>query len=127
MAGEKILVVEDNPLNMELMADLLELAGYPVIQATTAEEGIRLARSESPSLILMDIGLPGMNGFEATRLLGKDSNTKNIPVIAITSHAMKGDDKKAFEAGCCKYLTKPIDTRTFPKEVAECLSHFSSV
>ncbi len=117
MAGEKILIVEDNPMNLELATDLLEAAGYVVIQAETAEAGIKLARDEFPDLILMDVGLPGMDGLEATGVLKQDPTTKDIPVIAITAHAMKGDEAKALAAGCAGYITKPIDTRAFPKMV----------
>ncbi len=117
MAGEKILIVEDNLMNLELATDLLEVAGYVIIQAGTAEEGIKLARAESPDLILMDISLPGMDGLEATGDLKQNPTTKDIPVIAITAHAMKGDEKKALAAGCAGYIMKPIDTRAFPKTV----------
>ncbi len=118
MAGEKILIVEDNQMNMELATDLLEASGYVVIQAEAAEEGIELARVESPDLILMDISLPGMDGLQATGVLKHDPKTKDIPVIAMTAHAMKGDEEKALTAGCTGYITKPIDTREFPKAVA---------
>ena len=117
MADEKILIVEDNPMNLELATDLLEAAGYVVTQAGTAEEGIKLARDEFPDLILMDVGLPGMDGLEATGVLKQDPATKDSPVIAITAHAMKGDEEKALAAGCAGYITKPIDTRAFPKMV----------
>ncbi len=118
MAGEKILIVEDNPMNMELATDLLEASGYIVIQAGVAEEGIELARAELPDLILMDISLPAMDGLEATGVLKQDPATKGINVIALTAHAMKGDEEKALAAGCAGYITKPIDTRAFPKTVA---------
>ncbi len=118
MAGEKILIVEDNPMNLELATDLLEAAGYVVIQAGTAEEGIKLARVEFPDLILMDVGLPGIDGLEATGNLKQDPTIKDIPVIAMTAHAMRGDDEKALAAGCAGYITKPIDTRGFPKAAA---------
>ena len=118
MAGEKILIVEDNSMNMELATDLLELAGYLVIQADMAEEGIRLAKAESPDLVLMDISLPGMDGLEATAVLKQDSTTRDIPVIAMTAHAMKGDKEEALAAGCAGYIAKPIETREFPKDVA---------
>ena len=118
MAGEKILIVEDNPMNLEMATDLLEAAGYVVIQAGTAEDGIELARAESPDLILMDISLPGMDGLEATGVLKQDPATKGITVIAMTAHAMRGDEEKAVAAGCSGYITKPIDTREFPKAVA---------
>ncbi len=119
MAREKVLIVEDNELNMELVADLLVAAGYQVLQALTAEEGIWIAKEETPALILMDIGLPGMDGLTATRIMSKDPSTKHIPIVALTSHAMVGDEAQAMEAGCCGYITKPIDTRAFPGAVAE--------
>jgi len=118
MAGQKILIIEDNPMNMELATDLLEASGYVVIQAGVPGEGIELSRVESPDLILMDISLPGMDGLEATGILKQDSGTRDIPVIAMTAHAMKGDKEKALAAGCAGYITKPIDTREFPKAVA---------
>lgn len=117
MAGQKILIVEDNPMNMELVTDLLEASRYVVIQAGAAEEGVELARDESPDLILMDISLPGMDGLQATGVLKHDPKTKDIPVITMTAHAMKGDEEKALAAGCAGYITKPIDTREFPKEI----------
>jgi len=113
----RILVVEDNEANMELATDLLEVAGFEVLQAPTAEIGIELARSQIPDLILMDIGLPGMDGLEATSLLKADATTQAIPILAITSHAMKGDQEKALAAGCDGYIAKPIDTRTFADTV----------
>lgn len=119
MAGQKILIVEDNPMNMDLATYLLEGSGYVVIQAGMAEEGIELARAELPDLILMDISLPGMDGLEAAGVLKQDPTTKDIPVIALTAHAMMGDEKKALAAGCTGYITKPIDTRVFPKTVAQ--------
>ncbi len=118
MAGYKVLVIEDQQMNMELIADILSFNGYKVIEAETAEVGIELAKTEKPSLILMDIGLPGIDGYEATRILKKDSNTKEIPIVALTSHAMRGDDGKSISAGCSGYITKPINTREFPKTVA---------
>ncbi len=117
MVGQKILIVEDNPMNMELVTDLLEASRHVVIQAGAAEEGVELARDESPDLILMDISLPGMDGLQATGVLKHDPKTKDIPVIAMTAHAMKGDKEKALAAGCAGYITKPIDTREFPKEI----------
>ncbi|MCD4811177.1 response regulator [bacterium] len=119
MAGEKILIVEDNSMNLELATDLLEAAGYFVIQAGSAEEGIKLARADSPDVILMDIGLPGMDGLEATRVLKQDLATKNIPVIALTAHAMQGDEEKALAAGCAGYIAKPINTRAFSRTVSQ--------
>jgi two-component system cell cycle response regulator DivK len=115
---EKILVIEDTPVNMELVTDLLEVAGYQVIQAETAETGIERARAEAPDLILMDIGLPGMDGLTATGILKQDQLTKDIPIIALTSHAMKENREGIMAAGCDDYIAKPIDTREFPKIVA---------
>ncbi len=122
MAGEKILMIEDNPINAELVIDLLELEEYEVIHAENAEKGIELAHTEMPALILMDVGLPGMDGLEATRILKDDEKTKDITIIVLTSHAMKGDAERAKEAGGDGYITKPIDTREFPKQVAKFLS-----
>ncbi len=112
-----ILVVEDNPLNMELVCDIPEVNGYVVYQASAADEGIKIAKENIPHLILMDIQLPGMDGLSATQILKDDITTKDIPVVALTAHAMKGDEQKAFEAGCSGYITKPIDTRELPKLV----------
>lgn len=122
MAGEKILMIEDNPINAELVIDLLELEEYEVIHAENAEKGIELAHTEMPALILMDVGLPGMDGLEATRILKNDEKTKDITIVVLTSHAMKGDDERAKEVGSDGYITKPIDTREFPKQVARFLS-----
>jgi len=113
----RVLVVEDNEANMELATDLLEVAGFEVLQAPTAEIAIKLARSQIPDLIVMDVGLPGMDGLEATTILKADETTQAIPVLATTSHAMKGDQEKALAAGCDGYITKPIDTRTFADTV----------
>lgn len=118
MAGERILIIEDNPMNMELTTDLLEAEGYQIIQANTAVEGIHLAKKNRPDLILMDIGLPEVDGLTAIEILKQDTETKNIPVVALTSYAMKGDKERILAAGCEGYIAKPIDTREFPKAVA---------
>ena len=121
MSGEvlqkTIVLVEDNPANMELATDLLELAGFRVVQATTAESAITLARREQPSLVLMDLQLPGMDGLEATRRLKGDPETSHIPVVALTASVMKGHEWVAIEAGCIGYVSKPIDTRSFARVV----------
>jgi two-component system, cell cycle response regulator DivK len=117
MTGETVLVVEDNRPNMELVTALLEASKCRVLQAWTAEEGIRLAGSHAPALILMDISLPGMDGLTATAALKRDPRTRDIPVVALTAHAMKGDEEKALSAGCAGYIAKPIDTRAFPKAI----------
>jgi CheY-like chemotaxis protein len=118
MASGTILVVEDNPVNMELVTDLLESAEYTILQAVDAEAGIELARARPPDLILMDIALPGMDGLCATGILKKDFRTSGIPVIALTAHAMKGDEEKALAVGCSAYVTKPIATRDLLATVA---------
>lgn len=124
MAEKKILIVDDNRMNLELVSDLLEVNGYQVLQAEDAKSGIDIAKKEIPDLILMDVQLPGMDGIQATRVLKEDVETRDIPVVALTAHAMKGDREKILEAGCAGYITKPIDTREFPKIVA---GFFSSV
>jgi len=121
MAGERILVVEDNEMNLELVRDLLEAYGYVVIDSGTAEEGIVRAKAEQPQLIFIDINLPGTDGLTATTILKTDPATRHIPVVALTAHAMKGDDERAHTAGCDGYLTKPINTRIFPALVARFL------
>ena len=104
----KVLVVEDNPANMKLAALLLRNAGHAVLCATDAETGLTLARAERPDLILMDIQLPGMDGFAATAMLKQDPATARIPVIALTALAMKEDQEKSQAAGCDAYISKPL-------------------
>jgi CheY-like chemotaxis protein len=122
MADTKVLVVDDNPVNLELVTDLLEVAGYDVLQAATGEEGVELARTMLPELILMDIRLPGMDGLAATRLLKDDEATQGILIIALTAQAMKGDEERALAAGCDGYISKPIDTRGFGTTVADAIA-----
>ena len=117
-----ILIVEDEPKNLKLIRDLLQASGYLTLEATNGAEGVELARAHKPDLILMDILMPTMDGFEATKILKADAETRNIPIIALTSYAMKEDDEKMREAGCDGYITKPIDTREFLKKVSEFLS-----
>ena len=116
--ADRALVIEDHPVNLELTALLLEQAGFEVIAAGTAEEGLTLARTEAPDVVVMDISLPGMDGLEATRILKADPQTRGIPVLAATSHAMKGDEEEALAAGCDGFVAKPLDTRTFAETVA---------
>jgi two-component system cell cycle response regulator DivK len=118
MRSPTILVIEDNEMSMELVADLLELAGYRVLRETTAETGIRTATAEQPDLILMDIALPVVDGTEATRHLGQDPRTAWIPVVALTAQVTDRDRLRALSAGCCGIITKPIDTRNFARTVA---------
>jgi CheY-like chemotaxis protein len=104
-----ILLVEDNEMNRDMLSRRLQRKGYTVIAAHDGEQGHLLACSKSPDLILMDISLPMMNGWEVTRLLKSNESTKHIPIIALTAHAMVTDREKAFEAGCDDYDTKPIE------------------
>ena len=105
----KILVIEDVENNRVLLSRRLAGKGHQVILAEDAERGLKAAREEQPQLILMDIGLPGIDGWAATKQLKTDAATRSIPVIALTAHAMQGDREKAIEAGCDNYETKPID------------------
>jgi len=105
---KKILVVEDVDFNRDLIVQLLE-DKYQVIEAVNGKEGIEIAERERPELILMDLSLPIMDGWEATRRLKANADLRSIPVIALTAHAMKGDEEKALAAGCDDYLAKPID------------------
>jgi CheY-like chemotaxis protein len=111
--GTKILVVEDNPLNMKLIRTILTLDGIQVLEAESAEQGIEICLADTPDLVLMGIALPGMDGLEATRIIKKNERINHVPVIALTAHAMDGDEEKSYEAGCDGYMTKPIDTGTF--------------
>jgi CheY-like chemotaxis protein len=120
MTARKILIIEDDLLNLELATDLLEVNGFVVCSAQTAEEGLRLAREILPDLVLMDWGLPGMDGLSATRALKTNSTTRHLRIVGLTAHAMKGDTDIAIKAGCDGYMTKPIDTRTF----IESITHF---
>jgi CheY-like chemotaxis protein len=117
MTGNKILIIEDNALNLELATVLLEKNGFVVASTQTAEEGLRLARELSPDLVLMDFSLPGMDGLSATRKLKADPATCHLAVVGLSANAMKGDQENALNAGCDGYLTKPIDTRTFAETV----------
>ena len=118
----RILVVEDNPTNMKLSTFLLESADYTVIAAVNAEIGLTLAREGRPDLILMDIQLPGMDGLQATALLKADAATRDIPVIALTALAMKGDEERIMAAGCDGYIAKPLDYKDFLAIVASTLA-----
>ena len=117
-----ILIVEDDPNSRMLARDLLQRFGYAIIEATDGKQGVELAKARKPDLILMDIMMPEMDGLEATRILKADATTKKIPVLALTSYAMKGDKERILEAGCDGYLAKPIDIKELLKIVAEYLS-----
>ena len=106
--SKRILIVEDDRLSMTLLSDFLNAHGYTVLKTSEGLEAIDLARAEQPDLILMDIRLPGISGFDVTRLLKQDDQTKTIPVIAVTAFATAGDETKALESGCAAYITKPV-------------------
>lgn len=105
----RILLVEDNEMNRDMLSRRLHRKGYEVVVAKDAEQGIHVARAEMPDIVLMDVGLPGMNGWDATRNLKADPSTAGIPIIALTAHALNSDRELAREAGCDEYETKPID------------------
>ena len=114
-----VLIIEDEPKNLTLFRDLLQRFEYMTIEAKNGRDGVELARTRNPDLILMDIQMPIMDGLEATRILKLDANTKNIPILALTSYAMKGDREKILQAGCDGYLAKPIDVKEFLATVAQ--------
>jgi CheY-like chemotaxis protein len=118
MAGERILIVDDNATNLKLVAYLMKNHGYAVDTALDAEAALDAIRANRPSLILMDIQLPGIDGLELTRRLKADPLTRPIVIIAVTAYAMKGDQDRALAAGCNDYVTKPIDTRALPATIA---------
>lgn len=111
--AQKILVVEDNELNMKLFSDLLEAHGYETIQTKDGKEVLDIAREHKPHLILMDIQLPEISGLDITRQLKKEEDLKDIPVIAVTAFAMKGDEQKIRDGGCEDYISKPISVVQF--------------
>ena len=118
MPGEKILLVEDNPVNRRLAGFLLRSQGYQVLEASSASDAFAIIQKERPALIVMDIQLPGMDGLEATKKIKAEPETADVPVLAVTSYAMKGDREKALAAGCAGYVTKPIDKTIFLAEIS---------
>jgi two-component system cell cycle response regulator DivK len=121
MPGELILLVEDNDNNRLLVRDVLQASGYRVVEATSAEDGLRMAAEQQPALILMDIQLPGMNGIEALQRLRADPATRAIPVIAVTASAMTQDRRQIMAAGFDGYQPKPISVKGFLQAVREIL------
>ena len=117
-----VLIVEDNPRNLKLVRDVLNHAGYRTLEAETAENGLELARTHDPGLILMDVQLPGMDGLQALAHLRADPLTAHIRVAAVTAFAMKQDRERCLVAGFDGYLEKPIDVRELPRRVAELMS-----
>jgi two-component system, cell cycle response regulator DivK len=121
VAGELILIVEDNDKNRKLVREVLQLKGYQTLEASTAEAGIEIVRTQKPALILMDIQLPGMDGLTALSQLRADAATRTIPVMAITASAMLHDLERIRQAGFDAYQTKPINVREFVETVQKLL------
>jgi two-component system cell cycle response regulator DivK len=119
--SQRILIVEDQEDNRAILRDLLGAAGFELIEATTGEEGVALTARERPDLILMDIQLPVMDGYEATRRIKSDAALRPIPIIAVTSYALSGDEAKARAAGCDAYVSKPFSPRQLLAKVRELL------
>ena len=123
MTGEPlVLIVEDNPRNLKLARDLLDYAGYRTLTATTAEDGIELARSHRPHLVLMDVQLPDMDGVSALGRLRAEAGFAAVPVVAVTAFAMKDDAARFLAAGFDAYIEKPLDVRAFPAQIAAVLA-----
>jgi two-component system cell cycle response regulator DivK len=119
---KKILIVEDNELNMKLFNDLLQAHGYETIQTMDGRDVLQIVRDQMPDLIVMDIQLPEISGLEVTKMLKADDTLKSIPVIAVTAFAMKGDEEKIREGGCEGYLAKPISVPSFLETIASFLN-----
>jgi two-component system, cell cycle response regulator DivK len=118
----KILLVEDNELNRDMLSRRLGRKGYDVVIAVDGKEGVELAQSSNPDIILMDMSLPVMDGWQATRYLKDDEQMRHIPVIALTAHAMRGDEERCLQAGCDDYDTKPIDFPRLLQKIESLLS-----
>ena len=119
--NKTILVIEDQKDNRRILRDLLTNSDFQVIEAVTGTDGVRIAETHHPDLILMDIQLPGIDGYEATRRIKANPDLQKIPIIVVTSYALSGDDVKAFEAGCDAYVTKPVSPRNLLAKIREFL------
>jgi two-component system cell cycle response regulator DivK len=117
VTAQRILVVEDNERNLKLIRDVLQFAGYEIVEASSGEQGVALAQDCEPDLVLMDLQLPQMDGTEALRILRESPRTRDVPVVAVTAFAMREDRERAFGAGFDGYLEKPISIRALPKQV----------
>lgn len=124
--SKRILVVEDQEDNRRILRDLLTSVGYDVLEALTGPEGVAMAETLRPDLILMDIQLPGLDGYEVTRRIKANPTLRPIPIVAVTSFALSGDDIKAYEAGCDGYVTKPYSPRHLLAKVREYLPEADS-
>lgn len=121
MTPPKILIVEDNPVNLELARDILENCGFEVLAATNGLEALEIIEQTSPDLVLMDLQLPGMSGITVAERIKANETTAHIPIVAVTAFAMSTDKDRARSAGCVGFITKPINTREFPQQVQEFL------
>lgn len=119
--GRKILLIEDNEQNRYLATFLLQKHGYTVVSAVDGARGVELADALVPAIVLLDIQLPSMNGYDVARALRRNAALRDVPIVAVTSYAMVGDREKAFEAGCNGYIEKPIDPDTFVAQIAQYL------
>ncbi len=117
MNDKKILVIEDNELNMKLVRTILQIENYKTLEAANAEEGISLAREHKPDLILMDIQLPGMDGLSATKVIKEDPDLRQIPIVALSGHALAFHEAEARDAGCIGYIAKPYSVKALLKDV----------
>jgi two-component system, cell cycle response regulator DivK len=122
----RILLVEDNEMNRDMLSRRLAKSGYTVLLATDGLQGVELTRREQPDLVLMDMSLPLLDGWQATRRLKDDAATQSIPVVALTAHAMAGDREKALKAGCDGFATKPVDLPALLRTIEQLLKTYSS-
>jgi two-component system cell cycle response regulator DivK len=118
--GKTVLLVEDNPHNRKIFSGMLAHAGFRVVEAIDGNEAMKLVVAEKPHLVLMDLSIPGIDGWECTRRIKGDPATRELPIIALTAHAMRGDEERAREAGCDGYLSKPVS----PKKVVEVVKKY---
>jgi CheY-like chemotaxis protein len=123
MGKSRILIVEDNPDNLELVRFLINQAGHQVLAATDGRKGLALARQQLPDLILLDLGMPELDGWSVAEELKKDPLTNSIPVVAITAYTLPGDRRRAIEAGCDGYISKPLNVSTFIEEISQYLKN----
>lgn len=121
MSSKSILIIEDNPINLKLVYIVLSKEGYLLKTATHAEEALMVLKTFHPRLIVMDLQLPGMDGFQLTKMLKQDPRTRDIIIVALTAYAMKGDEERALRAGCDDYLAKPVDIHFLTKTLARYL------